>query len=147
MPLSAGGSPGRGRPRPRSPAGAGGADGGLAAGNRTRTALLSAVSHDLRTPLASVKAAVSSLRQDDITWSVADEKELLATIEESADRLDALIGNLLDMSRLQTGALRPYLRHTSLEQVVPLAIPPQARTQPRPTRYLSPSPASARFEP
>jgi len=94
----------------------------LAAGNRMRTALLSAVSHDLRTPLASVKAAVSSLRQDDITWSAADEEELLATIEESADRLDALIGNLLDMSRLQTGALHPYLRHTSLEEVALLAI-------------------------
>jgi two-component system sensor histidine kinase KdpD len=94
----------------------------LAAGNRMRTALLSAVSHDLRTPLASVKAAVSSLRQDDITWSAADETALLATIEESADRLDALIGNLLDMSRLQTGALRPYLRHTSLEEVAPLAL-------------------------
>ncbi|HEX7354474.1 MAG TPA: DUF4118 domain-containing protein [Mycobacteriales bacterium] len=94
----------------------------LAAGNRMRTALLSAVSHDLRTPLASVKAAVSSLRQDDISWSPADERELLATIEESADRLDALVGNLLDMSRLQTGALHPYLRPTSLEEVVPLAL-------------------------
>lgn len=94
----------------------------LAAGNRMRTALLSAVSHDLRTPLASVKAAVSSLRQDDITWSPSDEAALLATIEESADRLDTLIGNLLDMSRLQTGALRPYLRRTSLEEVAPLAL-------------------------
>ena len=94
----------------------------LAAGNRMRTALLAAVSHDLRTPLASVKAAVSSLRQDDVRWSATDEAELLATIEESADRLDALIGNLLDMSRLQAGALQPYLQDTSLEEVAPLAL-------------------------
>jgi two-component system sensor histidine kinase KdpD len=94
----------------------------LAAGNRMRNALLAAVSHDLRTPLASVKAAVSSLRQDDVSWSAADEAELLATIEESADRLDALIGNLLDMSRLQAGALQPYLQDTSLEEIAPLAL-------------------------
>ena len=70
----------------------------LAEGNRMRTALLAAVSHDLRTPLASIKASVSSLRQTDVEWSEADEADLLATIEQNADRLDALIGNLLDMS-------------------------------------------------
>lgn len=94
----------------------------LAAGNRMRTALLAAVSHDLRTPLASVKASVSSLRQADIAWSPGDEAALLATIEESADRLDALIGNLLDMSRLQAGALATSLRDTALDEVVPLAL-------------------------
>ncbi len=72
----------------------------LAEGNRMRTALLAAVSHDLRTPLASIKASVSTLRQTDVEWTQADEAALLATIEASADRLDALIGNLLDMSRL-----------------------------------------------
>ena len=76
----------------------------LAEGNRMRTALLAAVSHDLRTPLASIKASVSSLRQTDVEWSEADEADLLATIEQNADRLDALIGNLLDMSRLHTGS-------------------------------------------
>jgi two-component system sensor histidine kinase KdpD len=94
----------------------------LAEGNRIRTALLTAVSHDLRTPLASVKASVSSLRQTDISLPEADRAELLATIEEGADRLDALIGNLLDLSRLQTGSLRPFLRPTSLEEVAPLAM-------------------------
>jgi two-component system, OmpR family, sensor histidine kinase KdpD len=94
----------------------------LAAGNRMRTALLTAVSHDLRTPLASVKASVSSLRQTDVTWSAADEAELLATIEENADRLDDLIANLLDMSRIQTGSLQPLLRPTSLDEVAPLAL-------------------------
>jgi two-component system sensor histidine kinase KdpD len=94
----------------------------LAAGNRMRTALLTAVSHDLRTPLASVKASVSSLRQTDVSWSASDEAELLATIEENADRLDALITNLLDMSRIQTGSLQPLLRPTSLEEIAPLAL-------------------------
>jgi two-component system sensor histidine kinase KdpD len=94
----------------------------LAAGNRMRTALLTAVSHDLRTPLASVKASVSSLRQTDVAWSATDEAELLATIEENADRLDALIANLLDMSRIHTGSLQPLLRPTSLDEIAPLAL-------------------------
>jgi two-component system, OmpR family, sensor histidine kinase KdpD len=94
----------------------------LAAGNRMRTALLAAVSHDLRTPLASVKAGVSSLRQTDVVWSEADRADLLATIEENADRLDALIANLLDMSRIQTGSLQPLLRPTSLDEIAPLAL-------------------------
>jgi two-component system, OmpR family, sensor histidine kinase KdpD len=94
----------------------------LAEGNRMRTALLAAVSHDLRTPLASIKASVSTLRQTDVQWSPADEAALLATIEDGADRLDALIGNLLDMSRLATGSLQPFLRPTSVEEVAPAAL-------------------------
>ena len=94
----------------------------LAEGNRMRTALLAAVSHDLRTPLASIKASVSTLRQTDVVWTEADEKALLATIEDGADRLDALIGNLLDMSRLTTGSLQPFLRPTSVEEVAPAAL-------------------------
>ena len=87
----------------------------LAEGNRTKTALLAAVSHDLRTPLAAIKAAPSSLRNTAIAWSDEDREELLATVEESADRLDALVANLLDMSRLQTGSI------TSLSAEVDLA--------------------------
>jgi signal transduction histidine kinase len=94
----------------------------LAEGNRMRTALLAAVSHDLRTPLASIKASVSTLRQTDVKWSPADEAALLATIEQGADRLDALIGNLLDASRLAAGSLRPFLRPTALDEVVPVAL-------------------------
>jgi two-component system sensor histidine kinase KdpD len=94
----------------------------LAEGNRMRTALLAAVSHDLRTPLASIKASVSTLRQTDVDWTAADEAALLATIEDGADRLDALIGNLLDMSRLATGSLQPFLRATSVEEVAPAAL-------------------------
>ncbi len=70
-----------------------------------RTALLAAVSHDLRTPLASAKAAVASLRSDDVDFDDDDRAELLATADESLDRLDRLVANLLDMSRLQAGAL------------------------------------------
>ncbi|MCK1794457.1 sensor histidine kinase KdpD [Streptomyces sp. XM4193] len=94
----------------------------LAEGNRMRTALLAAVSHDLRTPLAGITASVTSLRSDDITWSPEDEAELLAGIEESAARLDHLIGNLLDMSRLQTETVRPLIREVDLDEVVPGAL-------------------------
>jgi two-component system, OmpR family, sensor histidine kinase KdpD len=80
------------------------------------------VSHDLRTPLASIKAAISSLRQDDVAWSPEDEATLLATIEEGSDRLEGLINNLLDMSRVHTGSLQPFLRPTALDEVVPLAL-------------------------
>ncbi|WP_242579785.1 DUF4118 domain-containing protein [Streptomyces sp. MST-110588] len=94
----------------------------LAEGNRIRTALLAAVSHDLRTPLASIKASVTSLRSDDVAWSQEDEAELLAGIEAGADRLDHLVGNLLDMSRLQTGTVTPLIRETDLDEVVPMAL-------------------------
>jgi two-component system sensor histidine kinase KdpD len=94
----------------------------LAEGNRMRTALLAAVSHDLRTPLASIKASVSSLRQTDVRWSAADTEALLATIEQNADRLDGVIGNLLDMSRLHTGSLQPFLRPTTVDEVAPIAL-------------------------
>lgn len=94
----------------------------LAEGNRIRTALLAAVSHDLRTPLAGIKAAVSSLRSDDVAWSEADEAELLEGIEDGADRLDHLVGNLLDMSRLQTGTVTPLIREIDLDEVVPMAL-------------------------
>ena len=79
----------------------------LTQANELRTALLQAVSHDLRTPLASIKASASSLRQTDIEWSKEDEAEFLQTIEEETDRLTALVSNLLDMSRLQAGVLQP----------------------------------------
>jgi two-component system sensor histidine kinase KdpD len=95
---------------------------GLAKDSRTRTALLAGVSHDLRTPLASIKAAASSLRQDDITWSPADQADLLESIEESADRLNAMVGNLLDMSRLQTGSVETQLQELHLLDVVDPAI-------------------------
>jgi two-component system, OmpR family, sensor histidine kinase KdpD len=90
----------------------------LAAADRMRTALLAAVGHDLRTPLASAKAAVTSLRSPDIRWSDEDRDELLATADESLDRLARLVDNLLDMSRLQAGALSIFPRPAGLEEIV-----------------------------
>ncbi|OBB57803.1 histidine kinase [Mycobacterium sp. 852013-51886_SCH5428379] len=87
-----------------------------------RRALLSAVSHDLRTPLAGAKAAVSSLRSDDVDFSAEDTAELLATVEESVDQLTALVDNLLDSSRLAAGAVRPELRRVYLEETVQRAL-------------------------
>ena len=87
-----------------------------------RRALLSAVSHDLRTPLAAAKAAVSSLRSSDVDFSAKDTAELLATIEESIDQLTALVGNLLDSSRLAAGVVRPELRLVYLEETVQRAL-------------------------
>lgn len=94
----------------------------IAEGDKMRTALLAAVGHDLRTPLASVKAAVTSLRSDDIEWSVRDKEELLLTADESLDRLTRLVDNLLDMSRLQAGALSVISRRIALDEIVPLAL-------------------------
>lgn len=87
-----------------------------------RRALLTAVSHDFRTPLAGAKAAVSSLRADDIGFSEQDVAELLATVEESVDQLTALVDNLLDSSRLAAGAVRPDVRRIFLEEVVQRAL-------------------------
>jgi two-component system, OmpR family, sensor histidine kinase KdpD len=94
----------------------------LVEANELRSALLQAVSHDLRTPLASIKASASSLRQPDIDWSDADRDEFLRTIEDETDRLTALVGNLLDMSRIQAGAVAPVTRPVGLEEVVPAAV-------------------------
>lgn len=94
----------------------------LAEIDRVRSALLAAVSHDLRTPLEGIKAAVSSLRQDDITWATEDEDEFLATIEESTDELTQLVCNLLDMSRVQAGALSLSFTVIALDEVVARAL-------------------------
>jgi two-component system sensor histidine kinase KdpD len=83
-----------------------------------RTALLSAVGHDLRSPLTSIKAAASSLRDPELTLSPADSNELLATVEESTDRLRALVDNLLDSSRLASGAITPALHPVGYDEVV-----------------------------
>ncbi|GIH23876.1 sensor histidine kinase [Acrocarpospora phusangensis] len=93
----------------------------LAEADRMRTALLAAVSHDLRTPLASAKAAVESLRGTEIDWSEEDRRELLATADESLAKLDRLVANLLDMSRLQAGVLGLDLEAVALAEILPLA--------------------------
>ncbi|MEV4077740.1 ATP-binding protein [Nonomuraea fuscirosea] len=96
--------------------------GPLAEVDRMRTALLAAVGHDLRTPLASARAAVESLRSTDVTWTEADRGELLATADESLIKLNRLVSNLLDMSRLQAGALGVRLEPVAIEDVLPHAV-------------------------
>lgn len=87
-------------------------------GDRMRSALLAAVSHDLRTPLAGIKAAVSTLQTPGIEWSDADRAELLAAIDHSSDRLQSIVTNLLDMSRLQTGIVHLEVQEVGLDDVV-----------------------------
>jgi two-component system sensor histidine kinase KdpD len=94
----------------------------LEQGNRMRTALLAAVSHDLRTPLAGIKAAVSTLRTPDVRWTDEDRDGLLGAIEESTDRLGAIIANLLDLSRLQTGGVTLVPDVVGLDDVVARAV-------------------------
>jgi two-component system, OmpR family, sensor histidine kinase KdpD len=90
--------------------------------DRLRTALLNAVSHDLRTPIASAKAAVSSLRSRDLAWSERDQQELLAAADAALDRLTALVTNLLDLSRLQAGVLSVASQPVGLDDVVARAL-------------------------
>ena len=94
----------------------------LAAGNSMRTALLAAVSHDLRTPLAGIKAASSALRSTELGLSDADRAELVTTIDESADRLTGLVENLLDMSRLQAGVVAPSMTPSDVPAVIHRAL-------------------------
>jgi two-component system sensor histidine kinase KdpD len=90
--------------------------------DRLRTALLAAVGHELRTPLAGAKAAVSSLRQRDITWTADESDEFLQTIEGSVDRLQGLVSNLLDASRLQVGALSVTIAPVGLDEITARAL-------------------------
>ncbi len=115
-----------------------------------RSALLSAVGHDLRTPLASIKAAAGSLRDPNLRLSEADRSELAATVEESADRLTGVVDNLLDSSRIATGAVTPELQPVGYDEVALLALrgldgadrvrldldrrPPGGPRRPRPAR-------------
>jgi len=94
----------------------------LAETDRIRSALLAAVSHDLRTPLSGVKAAVSSLLQEDVDWTSEERRELLLTVDESADRLTDLISNILAMSRIQAGALSVHVSPVALDEVVAHAL-------------------------
>src|SRR4029453_7143816 len=98
------------------------AGGAVSAANELRAALLSAVSHDLRTPISAIKASVTSLLQKDVDWTPEARQEFLETIDEETDRLNALIGNLLDMSRLQTGALEISPGPVGLDEVLPAAL-------------------------
>jgi len=90
--------------------------------DKVRTAVLAAVSHDLRNPLATIKFAISSVRDQRVDWTAADRAELLASADAAADQLDGLLANLLDLSRLQTGAVTPVRRPCSVDEVVHRAL-------------------------
>jgi two-component system sensor histidine kinase KdpD len=95
--------------------------------DEVKTALLHAVTHNLRTPLASIKANVSGLRQPEVLYSDDDRAELLAAIDDEADRLDRLVANLLDASRLEAGVL---VQHKQAQDLAELARAVLARIAP-----------------
>jgi two-component system, OmpR family, sensor histidine kinase KdpD len=86
--------------------------------NRLRAALFSSVTHDLRTPLASITASVSSLLEDESPLKGADRRELLETIDEEAGRLNRVIGNLMDLSRMRAGAVTPAKAPTAVDELI-----------------------------
>jgi two-component system, OmpR family, sensor histidine kinase KdpD len=90
--------------------------------DRLKSSLLNSVSHELRTPLSAIKASVSSLRSTTVDLDVQARKDLLATIEEETDHLNLLVGNLLDMSRIEAGALKPQMRWNSIGEIAMGAI-------------------------
>jgi two-component system, OmpR family, sensor histidine kinase KdpD len=83
-----------------------------------RAALLSSISHDLRTPLASIKASASSLLQEDVQWSDDERRSFTLAIEREADRLNRLVANLLDMSRIEGGALKPEKEWYPIDELI-----------------------------
>ena len=93
-----------------------------------RAALFSSVTHDLRTPLASIKAGVTSLLDTAAVHDPAQERELLTTILEETDRLNRLVGNLLDLARIRAGALTPTRQPASMDEIVEVVV---ARMRPR----------------
>ena len=95
---------------------------GLEEVDRLRRSLVSAVSHDLRTPLATIKVAASSLQKHDAAMSPADSQELLGLIDTQADRLSRLVSNLLDMSRIQAGALDVRREPVAVSELISEAI-------------------------
>lgn len=86
--------------------------------DRLKSAILSSVSHELRTPLSTIKAASSSLRSNEVSWDSAVRPELIAAIDDEADHLNMLVGNLLDMSRIESGALKPKREWNILPEIV-----------------------------
>lgn len=104
----------------------------LAEVDRVRAAILAAVSHDLRTPLASIKGAVSALRQPDVAFGPQESAELLAAVEDGADRLDGVVGNLLAMTRIRAGALPVRIAPVLLDEVVSRALLGLGPTAPEP---------------
>ncbi|HPH94860.1 MAG TPA: DUF4118 domain-containing protein [Anaerolineaceae bacterium] len=82
-----------------------------------KSSLLNSVSHELRSPLAAIKASVSSLRSGAVDWDTDARQDLLVTIEEETDQLNFLVGNLLDMSRIESGALKPQKSWNAIDEI------------------------------
>jgi len=90
--------------------------------DRLKSSLLSSVSHELRTPLATIKASVSSLRSEGVEWHAEARADLLAAIEEETDHLTQLVSNLLNMARIEAGALKPQRSWNSLADIASSAL-------------------------
>ena len=120
----------------------------LARSDELKSALLAAVSHDLRTPLATIKASVTSLLDPAVDWAAADRAEFLHAIDEETDRLNLLVGNLLDLSKIEGGALRPELAWYDVAELVADVGHGLVTTaaQPRLTTEVEPDLPLARFD-
>ena len=84
-----------------------------------KTALLDSVSHDLRTPLATIRAAAGSMLDESVAWTAEDRREAFLAIDTEAERMGRLVRNLLDLSRIEGGALKPELEPCDLDDLVP----------------------------
>ena len=96
--------------------------------NQLRAALFSSVTHDLRTPLASIKAAVTSLLSETAVHDAAQQRELLTTVLEETDRLNRVVGNLMDLAKIRAGALEPAREPSALDELVQAVV---ARMRPQ----------------
>jgi len=86
--------------------------------DQLKSAILSSVSHELRTPLSTIKAAASSLRSGEVGWDSPARLDLITAIDDEADHLNLLVGNLLDMSRIESGALKPKREWNILSEII-----------------------------
>jgi two-component system, OmpR family, sensor histidine kinase KdpD len=100
----------------------------LAQSDELKSALLAAVSHDLRTPLASIKASATSLLDDSVEWDAETRRDFLTAIDEETDRLTLMVSNLLDLSRIEGGALRPQKDWYDIDELI---VDVRARLAPR----------------
>ena len=107
----------------------------LVRSDELKSALLAAVSHDLRTPLASIKASATSLLDDSVDWDAETRHDFLSAIDEETDRLTLMVSNLLDLSRIEGGALRPQKDWYDLDELIgDVQSRIQARTEAHPVR-------------
>jgi len=86
--------------------------------DQLKSALLSSVSHELRSPLATIKASITSLRSGDVSWNSPAREDLLAAVDDETDHLNRLVGNLLDMSRIESGALKPQRQWNIMAEII-----------------------------